>query len=428
VRALAYSDDPAGKFFWELLSGTLIYAANRIPEIADDVVSVDNAMKWGFGWDLGPFETWDSIGLARSVQKMVGEGKQVPAWVVDMVESGQVSFYGRTDGQKSFFDISSKDQRALEPDPKDIDLALLTETGAELKRNWCASLIDIGDGVACLQFHSALQPEMNPIDPSIIDMMADSVAVIESEGLRGLVVGHQGKHFSAGANLALIINSCETKDWPSLEAISRTFQDAAQKLKFAPFPVVSAPFSMCLGGGYEAAAGADRILNNLEAMAKARTGPFPVVQKAFETIGFARVSSSAKEAVKLGYLRRTDQIVLNPAHLLHEAKCAVLSLSEGYQPPEPKTDILLPGEGGRLAIECTLDDMAKAGKISNHDRLIGKKLAYVLSGGDQASATHPLDEQTILDLEREAFLSLCGEKLSLDRMKHMLAKGKPLRN
>jgi 3-hydroxyacyl-CoA dehydrogenase len=287
-------------------------------------------------------------------------------------------------------------------------------------------------------------------------MMEDALALIAKEGLRGLVIGHQGKHFSAGANLALIIHSCETQDWASLAAISKSFQDAAQKLKFAPFPVVSAPFNMCLGGGYEAAACADRIvssaelycglvevgvglipgaggnlrliLNNIEAMAKARTGPFPVTQKAFETIGFVRVSSSAKEAVKLGYLRKSDRIVLNPAHLLHEAKRAVLSLSQDYRPPEPKRDIVLPGEGGRLAIECTLDDMVKAGKISNHDCLIGKKLAYVLSGGDQASATHPLDEQTILDLEREAFLSLCGEKLSLDRMKHMLAKGKPLRN
>ncbi|MFQ5865888.1 MAG: 3-hydroxyacyl-CoA dehydrogenase/enoyl-CoA hydratase family protein [bacterium] len=456
IKALACSEDTAGHFFWELLSSTLIYSANRIPEIANDIVNVDNAMKWGFGWQLGPFETWDAIGLEKSVKRMDNEGKKVPAWVLEMLESGKTTFYARSDGQLSYFDISRKDHKTLEQRPKQINLLLEKEKGNEIKRNWCASIVDIGDGVACLEFHSVLQPVMNPIDASIIDMMQEALEVVPKHGFKGLVIGHQGQNFSAGANLALIISLCEAKDWKRIEAISKSFQDMTQGLKFSSFPVVSAPFNLCLGGGYEAAACANRIvasaelycglvevgvgiipgaggnlrvlLNNMKAMEKARPGPFPIVQKAFETIGYAKVSSSAKEAVRLGYLTRDDRIVLNADHLIFEAKQTVLDMTQDFVPPEPREDLILPGEGGRLAIEATLNDLVKAGKISEHDRLIGKKLAYVLTGGEKASPTRPVNEQYILDLAGDAFVSLCGEKLSQERMKYMLKHGKPLRN
>ncbi|MFQ5648695.1 MAG: 3-hydroxyacyl-CoA dehydrogenase NAD-binding domain-containing protein [bacterium] len=456
IKALAFSDDPAGKYFWELLATTLIYTANRLPEIADDIVNVDNAMKWGFGWELGPFETWDAIGLQKSVERMQREGKKVPAWILEMVQSGEPAFYTSQKGQKTFLDLTTKKPADFPRSAKSVDLASLKQAGKEVSKNWCASLVDLGDGVLCLEFHSALQPVMNPIDASIIDMMQAALQTVSEKGFKGLVVGHQGQNFSAGANLALILELCEAKDWPRIEQTSKTFQDITQALKFAQFPVVSAPFNLCLGGGYEAAAFADRIvasaelycglvevgvgiipgaggnlrvlLNNRQKMEKARTGPFPVVQKAFETIGFARVSTSAKEAVRLGYLRRSDQIVLNAQHLLFEAKQAVLELAGSYAPPACHEDLILPGEGGRLAIESSLSDFVKAGQISEHDRLIGSKLARVLTGGDVASLTRPVDEQTILDLEREAFVSLCGEKRSQERMKYMLEKGKPLRN
>ncbi len=455
IKALAYSDDPAGKFFWELLSGTLIYTANRVPEIADHIVSVDNAMKWGFGWELGPFETWDAIGLEKSVQRMQAEGKKVPSWVRSMLGSGHKSFYGRSQGHKTYFDVADKEARELVSD-SEIDLQLIKQSGGVLRQNWCASLIDIGDGVACLEFHSALQPQMNPIDASIIDMMQEARELVPKEGFKGLVIGHQGQQFSAGANLALIVQLCEAGDWKRIETISRNFQDIAQSLKFAEFPVVSAPFNLCLGGGYEAAAFADCIvaaaelycglvevgvglipgaggnlrvlLNNIDKLARARSGPFPVAQRTFETIAFAKVSSSAKEAVAFGYLRKGDAIVLNSAHLLHAAKQNVLELADGYTPPAQREDLVLPGEGGRLVIEATLADRVRPGKISKHDALIGTRLANVLTGGALASPTRPVDEQTILDLEREAFVSLCGERLSVDRMNFMLKNGKPLRN
>jgi len=445
-----------GNFSGELLSRTLIYAAHRIPEIADDIVNIDNAMKWGFGWELGPFETWDAIGVAKSVKRMEREGKPLPAWVREMVAAGLPSFYGRADGKVTYFDVPKRRYEILRENPKTIRLRLEKERGRRITRNWCASLIDLGDGVACLEFHSVLQPTMNPIDAAMIDMMAEALQVIPQKGFRGLVIGHQGPHFSAGANLALILELCRAKDWKRIEAISKAFQDVGQGLKFAPFPVVGAPFNLCLGGGYEVIAPADRIvasaelycgsvefgvgiipgagatlrllLNHIDAMAKLNPGPFPPVQKAFETIAYAKVSTSAKEAVALGYLRRTDRIVINPEHLLYEAKQAVLEMADGYVPPALRQDILLPGEGGRLAIESTLDNLLKAGAITPHERLMGRKLAYVLTGGEKASPTNPVDEQYILDLEREAFVSLCGEKLSQERMAYMLKTGKPLRN
>ncbi len=456
IKALTYSDDVAGKFFWELVAGTLIYTANRVPEIADDIVSVDSAMKWGFGWELGPFETWDAIGVERSVQRMNDEGKKVPAWVKEMLASGQAQFYAHRDAAKTYFDVGNKKVIDYPTSKMEIDLQQVKASGGLVKRNWCASLLDIGDEVACLAFHSALQPQMNPIDGSIIDMMREAVELVPKHGFRGLVIGHQGPNFSAGANIALIVQACAAGAWDQIEQLTKTFQNAAQGLKFAGFPVVAAPFNLCLGGGYEAAACADRLvasaelycglvevgvglipgaggnlrvlLNNLNKLEKARSGPFPVVQKTFETIAFGKVSSSAKEAVAFGYLTRNDAIVLNSAHVLSSAKRAVLDLIDGYKPPKEREDILLPGEGVRLAIEAMLQDMVKAGKISPHDALIGTKLANVLTGGNIASATRPVSEQTLLDLEREAFVSLCGEKLSVDRMKFMLKKGKPLRN
>lgn len=456
IRELAYSDDVAGKFTWELLINTLAYSANRIPEITDDIVNIDNAMKWGFGWELGPFETWDALGLERSLERMSDEGKPIPGWVKEMYNAGHRSFYEQKNGSVLYFDVPEKTYKAVQENPKVVRLKSLKNAGKELMKNWNASLIDLGDGIALVEFHSIVQPNFNPLDGAVMDMLAEAVDYLPDAGFKGLVIGHQGQHFSAGANLALILKYCEERNWEMLEKLSKTFQDMTQKLRFAPIPVVAAPFNMCLGGGYEIIGACDRrvasaelycglvevgvglipgaggnlrlLLNNIKSMTKSRPGPFPPVQKAFETIGFARVSTSAKEAVFLGYLTKEDRIVINPDHLIYEAKQTALEMADGYQPPEMEKEIYLPGLDGRLAIESTLENFVKAGTISPHDALIGKKLAYVLTGGDKASPFRPVDEQYLLDIEREAFVSLCAEPLSQARMAHMLKTGKPLRN
>lgn len=456
IKALVYNPDKAGEFAWEILANTLIYSANRIPEIADDIVNVDNALKWGFGWELGPFETWDAIGVEKSVQRMKEQGKPVPTWVEEMLQSGCKSFYRIDNGVKQFYDLKEKRYQPLAIPEKVIYLSLEKAKERVIKENWSASLIDLGDGVACLEFHSIAQPDFNPLDPAMFDLLQEALEIIPKEGYKGLVIGNQGKHFSAGANLAMILELCQAKDWSKIEALSKSFQDIGQQLKYSPFPVVSAPFNMCLGGGFEIASAANRIvasaesyigavevgvglipggggtlrvlLNFIDKMKKLRPGPFPPVQKAFETIGFAKVSSSAAEAIPMGYLTKQDRIVINPDHLIYEAKQTVLEMASDFQPPEPQKEIYLPGEGGRLAMEGTLDSMLRQGVISEHDRLIGQKLAYVLTGGDKAGFASPVDEQYLLDLEREAFVQLCQEKKSQERMAYMLKTGKPLRN
>ena len=453
IRALAYADDKAGKLIWELLSQTLIYAANRIPEIADDLVNVDRAMKWGFGWELGPFEIWDMLDPVRSVQRMKREGKQVPGWVNEMLQTETPFFYKISDKKRWYYSLPDKAHKPIPENVKQIQPKL---QGVRVKKNWSASIYDINDGVAFLDFHSVLKADLNPVDGSMLDMLAEMIEWIPAQGYKGLIISSLGPNFSAGANLQLLLEMSKAKNWKAVEQLSKTFQDITQGLRFAPFPVVTAPFNITLGGGFEISAASDRIvasaelycgavevgvglipgaggnlrvlMNFMNSMSRMRPGPFPPVQKAFETLGFGKVSSSAKEAVKLGYLQRSDTIVINPDHQIYEAKQAVLELTENYQPPKEREDLFLPGQDGYLVIEDSLKNYIKLGVISEHDSLVGRKLAWVLCGGENASAVSPVREQDILDLEREAFVSLCGEKLSQERMAYMLKTGKPLRN
>ncbi|MGB5659251.1 MAG: 3-hydroxyacyl-CoA dehydrogenase NAD-binding domain-containing protein, partial [Thermoanaerobaculia bacterium] len=363
LHALVYNPDAAGKFAWELTIGVLAYAANRVGEIADDIVEIDRAMRWGFGWEMGPFETWDAIGVEKSVRRMKHEGKPIPAFVESLLASGATSFYERDNaGDPLFFDL---DSRALQPQASEPGVIVLADErarGRELLRNWSASLIDLGDGVGCVEFHSALQPELNPIDGGILDILQQSLQVAQSEGMKGLVLSHQGTHFCAGANLALILELAKSKQFDVLDQVSKAFQDLGQFIKYAPFPVVGAPFSLTLGGGFEmiapcrqivalaelycgavevgvglipGAGGNLRVLEHfLEKMPAAKLGPMAPVQKAFETIGFARISGSAEEAKELGYLREDNLIVLSRDHQIGLAKEVVLTLAtDDYQPP-----------------------------------------------------------------------------------------------
>lgn len=457
ITALAYSDDKGGKFFWEILSRTLIYSANRIPEISDDIVNVDNAMKWGFGWEMGPFETWDAIGLERSVNRLQAEGKKVPEWILTMIKNGHTHFYEVKDGALYYYDKESELMVAKDPEYHTLHLHLEKSKGNLVQRDWSASLVDLGDGVLNVEFHSVLQRTLNPIDGSVIDMMSKGLDLLEEGKFTAMVIGHEGQNFCAGANLAGILNFCEKGDYETLEQTVKSFQDLSQRIRFSKAPVVAAPFHLTLGGGFEfigpaahrvalselyigavevgvglipGAGGNLRLLLNLMAN-KGKTGAlnvFPIAQQAFETIGFAKVATSANHAQSTGYLLKTDTIVMNRDQLLWTAKQKAMELTGGYTPPEYRDDIKLPGAGGRTAMVMALKGFKAQGKISEHDEKIGKKLAYVLTGGDKAGLTKKVDEQYLLDIEREAFVSLAGEPLTHARIAYMLKKGKPLRN
>jgi 3-hydroxyacyl-CoA dehydrogenase len=456
LSALVYNPDRAGKLAWELVIGTLSYAARRLGEVSDSIVDIDRAIRWGFGWQMGPFETWDALGVAKSVARMEGEGKAVPDVARSLLDSGRESFYRRNGRPtREVFDFAAKEMVPVPAAPETILLDDCKAAGGEILRNWSASLVDLGDGVGCVELHSALQPEFNPVDGGILDILAGSLEEATKRGLEGLVISHEGVHFCAGANLALILELAKAKRFGLIEEVSRTFQSLSQAIKYAPFPVVAAPFSVTLGGGFEMIACCDRVvplaelycgavevgvglipgaggnlrlLTNLsERMPPRRVGPMAAVQKTFETIGFAKVSTSAHEAVELGYLRPDSRIVLSRDHLIASAKQEVLDLADGYAPPAPP-ELIPPGEGGRLAIEIAIENFVKAGTISEHDALVAKKLAWVLTAGDRGDGMQPVEEQYFLDLEREAFVSLAGEEKSQARMGHMLKTGKPLRN
>ncbi len=455
-RALVNIDDVAGTFIWELLAGILIYSANRVPEIADDIVNIDNAMKWGFAWEMGPFETWDALGVAETIERMKKESKKAPKWITEMLASGQDSFYGFDGKQKTFYDPGSKSMKPVPVHEKAIDVQIIKKTGGLIKKDWSASLLDIGDGIAMVSTHSVLQPNFNPIDGSILQMYTYAADWVAENDYKGLVIASECTHFSAGANLKFVLKVIDDRDWEKLEGVNRAMQDTFQKLHYAPFPVVAAPHWLALGGGYETIAACDRIVTDAELwtglvevgvglipsaggcwrmvtrmtdrMAKGRAGAFPVVQKVFESVGFAKVSTSAKHAVSIGYLTKDDQIVVNGSHRVYEAKQEALAMADGYEPPAPREDIFLPGKGGMLAVKTMIKGFTKAGKISEHDALVAEKLGYVLTGADKGGIMKPIAEQDFLDLEREAFVSLAGEPKTRARIEHTLKTGKPLRN
>ena len=456
IKALAYSDDKAGKFFWETLARGLIYSANRIPEISDDIINIDNAIKWGFGWQLGPFEGWDAIGVQESVDKMLAENRKVPQWVLDMLAGGRSCFYETNNGVKTYYDVLSGESKPVPTAEKKINLNLKKSAGNLIKKNWSASLIDLGDGVLNVEFHSILQPVLNPIDGSLAMTINEGMDLLDKGKFKAMVIGHTGQNFCAGANLASILEVCEAKNWKKLEGAVKDLQDLTQRIRFSKAPVIAAPFHLTLGGGFEligpaahrvaaaelyvglvevgvglipgAGGNLRLILNMMENSGKGRINAFQIAQKAFETIGFAKVATSADEAKYIGYLLKTDTIVMNNDHRIWTAKQKALELVEDYEPPQYRDDLKLPGAGGRTALAMALKGFKVQGKISDHDEFIAKKLAYVITGGDKAGLTKSVDEQYMLDIEREAFVSLAGESLTQDRIRFMLKKGKPLRN
>jgi 3-hydroxyacyl-CoA dehydrogenase len=452
IRKVTGSDDKAAAYAWKVLSETLLYSAKRIPEIADDVFNVDNAIKWGFNWSLGPFETWDAIGVAESVSRMRKEGKQIPANVEKMLAGGNASFYRRKDGELSYYDFGSAAYVPAPVSPDVIFLPALKERNKVVKRNQGATLLDIGDGVLCLEFHT----KMNAIDGDTLSMMNEGVALAEKE-FAGMVIANHAENFCVGANLMLVFLEAQNKNFANIETMVRELQSACMRLRYSEKPVVAAPAGMTLGGGAEICLGADRIraaaetymgfvevgvgllpagggtkemvIRHLEGIPDGvAADPLPFLRKAFETVGMAKVATSAKEARELGFLRPWDRISIQRDFLIQEAKNTVLAMNrEGYEMPRPRTDIALPGRSEFSTFAYALYAMRVAGQISEYDERLGRKIAFVMTGGDVPRGTK-LSEQDLLDLEREAFLSLCGEEKTQARIQYMLMKGKPLRN
>jgi 3-hydroxyacyl-CoA dehydrogenase len=451
VKLLAYADDRAGQFTWKVLSATLLYAAERIPEIADELVTIDNAMKWGFNWELGPFETWDALGVAQAAQRLQQEGRHLPPLVTALLQAGQTSFYQQDKGQRRYFVLGRGDYQEEPQEAQCLRLAVLKQQQRVFRTNPGASLIDLGEGVACLEFHTRL----NAIGGDIVDMLQQAVEDVEQRFV-GLVVGNEAEHFSAGANLALLLLEAQNENWDVLEQMVQAFQNVHLALKYLDKPVVAAPAGMTLAGGCEVCLAADRIQAAAETyMGLVEVGVglipagggckelwlrhveglpddvsmelFPLVQRVFQTIGQAKVSTSAAEARQTGFLRPSDQITVNRDYLLYEARQTVLHMvTAGYTPPPPSR-LRVVGRSGYGNLLAALYNMETARFISSYDRHIGTKLAYVLAGGDVPDGS-TVTEQHLLDLEREAFLSLCGEPRTQERMRHMLETGQPLRN
>jgi 3-hydroxyacyl-CoA dehydrogenase len=452
LKKLVFSEDVAGKFAWTLLAKTLIYSARRLGEIADDIVSIDQAMRWGFNWDLGPFEAWDAIGVPESVQRMKQDGLAVPEWVENMLASGRTSFYAGGPAAPSYFDAASHAAKPVPSDPKQIRLDQLKSDPARVvKKNHGASLVDLGDGVLCVEFHTKL----NTLDNDVIAMLGEAAEVAE-QGFQAVVIGNGGEHFCAGANLMLIAMAAQQKAWDQIEQVVSSLQKAMQRLRYAKVPVVAAPFQYTLGGGCEVAMAADACQAHAETymglvevgvglipagggclrMVERYTSELngvsgvdllPFIGQASLNIAMAKVATSAEEAKSLKYLRNTDGISLNTSRQLFEAKQRALGLAgAGYRPPLPP---LLPAAGydAEKTIGARVWGMVEGGFASPHDALIANKVAHILCGGPVAAGTL-LPEQHFLDLEREAFLSLCGEQKSQERVQFMLMNNKPLRN
>ncbi|MGM0652389.1 MAG: 3-hydroxyacyl-CoA dehydrogenase/enoyl-CoA hydratase family protein [Bacillota bacterium] len=451
-KMLVESDDPAGKFAWDLSKKFMLYSARMIPEISDDIVNIDRAMRWGFNWKLGPFESWDIIGVKDSVERMKSEGETIPPNVEEMLAKGFESFYKEDDqGNLTYYCFEAKDYKQVPISPEIISLPALKKHNKLILGNDDGTLIDLGDGVCCLEMHSPNQA----ISPLFIEVVGQAIEEAEKNYV-GMVIGNQENNFCVGANVGLIMMMAQSGDWDMLENAIKTGQDTMMAIKYSKIPVVGAPFQMTLGGGMEIVLHCDRIHaaadtfmgqvemgvgvipgwgGNKELLIRFTEGlrddtkvdMLPYVQKAFEAIAMATVSTSAQHARDLGFLRKTDNITVNQDYLLHDAKNTVLAMDlEGYQPPQKKPIKVL-GEYGLATFKTGVQNMLWGGYISEHDQKIANEIAYVICGGN-IKPNSLVSEQYLLDIEREAFLRLAGEEKTHERINAILSTGKPLRN
>jgi 3-hydroxyacyl-CoA dehydrogenase len=449
VAGLVAAPDEAGRFAWALTSASLVYAANRLGEIADDVVSVDRAMRWGFNWALGPFELWDAIGVAAVAERLRAEGRAVPAVVEAMLAEGKTSFYAGVPGRRSGLNAD----RQLQPLPAlpGIELAAVRARGGVVASNASAELLDLGQGVLCLSFRS----KMNALDEAILELGERALDLCAEGRWAALVIANDGPNFSVGANLMMIAGAIGQGAWRALEASVRRFQGFTQRCKLGPVPVVTATHGMALGGGCEVAmhsavtvAGAESYLGLVEVgvgllpgaggtkeltvralagvPAAVTVDRLPLLQRAFEAMALGKVSTGAGDAWELGLLRPTDRLCLDTDRRIGEAhKVALRLIEDGYRAPLPAQNLQLPGAEGIAAFQLALQSFHWSGLASAHDVVVGGQIARVLCGGERGGR---LSEDQLLDLEREAFLHLCGLEKTQARVRHMLETGKPLRN
>ena len=459
--------DKAGAFLWSALTDLWTYSANRVPEISDSVVEIDRAMKMGFNWELGPFELWDAAGVEPTVARMKKEGKTVPPNVERLLASGQKSWYiddPKSPAGKKYWEIGTESWEPVQVPAGVWSVTVAKKSNGVVKKNSGASLVDLGDGVACLEFHS----KMNSLGADIISLITQSLKPGgPGDSFDAFVITNDAGNFSVGANLMLLLMSVQEEEWDEVDLAIKQFQGMTQAIKFSPKPVVSAPFGLCLGGGTEISLHAaarqphaelytglveigvgllpggggckEMLLRAIDSAAAARGKASPealagsvemmeAMKKAFETIATAKVATSAHEARGLGFLNGSDRITMNRERVLTDAKNRALELVRGgYEAPVPRTDIPAPGENLLAALKMGVHLMRQGEYITDYEVKLGGKIAEVLCGGHVTPGT-PVSEQYILDLEREGFKSLCGEKKTQERIQYTLKTGKTLRN
>jgi 3-hydroxyacyl-CoA dehydrogenase len=446
LRAIfAVSGDPA-EFAWRNLRDTLLYAYKRLPEIAEDVVAVDEAMRWGFGWELGPFEMMDAMGVPALVARAERDGVAVPAGLRDVAR-----FHADEGGRRTFLDLASGSYRPVPEVPRHLDLSRARRAGAVVDENASASVLSLGDGVFCFELHTR---KLNAMDADAVAMLERALRVAERDGL-GLVLANHGRAFSAGADLALLAADVEARAFDRVDRFIAGFQHAMMAVKYAPVPVVAAPHGMALGGGCEIVLHADAVvahpetymglvelragllpagggtkelaLRAIRLAGEYRTDVGPFLARSFEHVVTARVSGSADEAWQMGFLRAGDSVTFDPDARIHDAKLRVLALAANYRPPARAVGLAAPGRSAAAALAAQLYNQRIGGFITEYDERIGRAVAGVLTGGDVAAGAL-VTENRLLELEREALLSLCGDPRTLARIRHVLDTGKPLRN
>ncbi len=453
IKLLINEDDRAAQLLWHHHAFLLAYASNRVPEITETLVNVDNAQKWGFAHELGPFEIWDAIGVADTVPEFEAAGYPVAPWVKEMLAQGYTTFYQYDEaGQKiGYYSPQTGVYALMEPDTREIKVAALRASGKEVARNSGASVLDMGDGVALLEFHSPA----NAVDADVIEMVYKALDLLDSD-FDALVVGNDGERFCVGANLFMVAMAVQSGDLDQWKTMHKYSQDMMQAIRFASKPVVIAPHNMALGGGSEMIMAGSRVVAHAELYAglvevgvglipawggskemvrrlvnpvmesHPNGDPLPHLQKVFEQIALAKVSESAKQAREMGILSSCDRIVLNRDHLLGEAKREALHMAANFTPQRPGK-VYAAGRDAYGALLLGIQGFIESGYASEHDALIARKLAYVITGG-AVSEPGWLDEQVFLDLEREAFLELVQTPKTMERISHMLQTNKPLRN